>query len=255
MLVFTHGISLGAKRALAATFLLAFTAILISPQALACHRDDRPHGKEASCGDPNPAPGGEPTVINTMIDFEGTEIYAVDNAEPWTCTPELLEAPFTYASGTYNCNGSGGSIVFHADGGASTLEFSKKEAAICKTLNGLPNDEGVVLQPDIGGFSYGWTERCDLAPCAVAIHVVFSDGVSELTAGGADVLDVVMHGMVDNQSGDLNPFYGAADVLITRTEFAFWQTGARRATANCTLNTPAYREPYPAVMLSEPVTE
>lgn len=224
--------------------------LFVAPAAMACHKDDVPHGKVSTCDNPNPDP--PPTVVETYVAIHGDLISEIlPPASPGR--PCAKADIFDADRGDYNCSVSAypglmiDTIRMSGDGRPKALD-------LCHNLT-----HHVVLMPSESGFQYGWTDNCRDGDCDVEVRIVFEgEQILETTGNKADVLDVVMHAKVDTLDDDpldSNPFYHSRDIDITSVDLDFKLTGSKKSAAKCTFYVPMACEIFcqPARLISIPV--
>jgi len=217
------------------TILLVFlAAMLIAPGAQACHRLDKdgnpkPHGKNATCDDPNPSP---PPAGNSTDAFLLGNYGHFKEESSRAFAPQGLEND----SGDYVSTDMVSPIAINTRN-MSAQPAKGKAKGLCRALE-APEGAPFLLTPE--SFSYGWTDDCRDGECGIEIRMTIGgDGGSseqdilDISDGQSNQLDFVMYSTLVDDAGDANPFSSERTIEIYRVVGDYRKLGTTRSLVTC----------------------
>lgn len=213
-------------RFLSAVLVVLVLALFIAPKAFACHRNDRPHGKETSCGGSDLPPG-----------FFFAEAYFEDEEGQFSSAPGLefeRSVNSNVDSGDYIANSADlGIVTINTRSYNKRVLKGKKDGDLCHAMNaGLHENGPLESIPD--EFSYGWTDDCSEGQCAVEISLHFSgDDVFELSGGRSDQINIIMYTSISDSLVNDDPFTEVQALSIDIMEAEFNKLGTSRTLVQC----------------------
>lgn len=239
-----HGSFPGSVRTVFSGFvLIVLLALVVAPDAFACHRDGRPHGKDTTC----PPSGGEglpPATADTVLQMLGS----VSDDAPRICTPST---PFDVGAGWYLCetgNAQSPNNVTLNTGGM-TLTAQKRFIDLCTSFSYFPTPPTYAPPPTYpaASYGYGWTQNCNNQNadsqffCSVEVRFTFADTVgtpgwvTALTGGESDRVDVTVSGVLTGGAmPNSNPFSPLSrDVDMTQIVLDFKKPGSTNSLTEC----------------------
>ena len=204
--------------------ILTLLALLLAPNALACHRG-KPHGKDTDCGGSDPGPPGislnETWFADIFIDA-GQQTFE--------------RAISTYESGDYLAQDPESTRVGILTNSLSKrLLKGKNDSDLCHAMDS--GYEGPFIDyPET--FSYGWTDDCRDTECAIEVSLSFTGTtIFNFTGGRSDRLEIVMYATASGEALEHmdEPFTAPQDLEIHTLELDYNKAGTTRSLVQCRL--------------------
>lgn len=218
-----------------AVLLVVLAAILVAPNAMACHRldkngDPKPHGKIKDCEPSQP----QQFPADQEMDTAGFFDKAANQKNPHFKSGEMnfSRQGLSADSGDFVLDDQNASILLDT-GLLSKLQLKgSPRIDWCRMLDG----NTTWLYPE--SFSYSWVDDCTDGNCAAEFRLTISDGIDLLTYGESDRLDLVMYATINIPDQDpsapiVNPFSIPQDLALYIVEGEYMKPGTTRSIAKC----------------------